>query len=185
WPPAARPWSHGQVVAARAGQAFGIRIVESEGVGREVVRLEAERRVERRLPRLEGLAGDVVQEVEAHAGGTGRAGQAHRVGHVVRGMPTTKPAQLARLEALCADAHARHPGRYEAGQVATIAGSGVDLDADLRPARDAQLAIDGFEEGTDATRPEQRGRAAAHVDRLEPRTGRRLHRSCRTQVQLG
>ena len=39
-----------QVVAARAGQALGVGVVEGQGVERQVVGLEGERRVERRAP---------------------------------------------------------------------------------------------------------------------------------------
>ena len=55
-----------QVVAGRVtGQPFRERVVEGQGVQRQVVRRELERRIERRHPAIERSVRDVVQQVQA------------------------------------------------------------------------------------------------------------------------
>ena len=61
--PVTRPRAQRQVVAGRAGQALDVGIVERQRVCRDMVRPQLDRPVERGGPVLDGLVGQVVEQV--------------------------------------------------------------------------------------------------------------------------
>ena len=186
-PPAARAGGRRQVVAVGTGQAFGVRIVEGQGVEREMVGLEGERGVERLDPVDHGRVRGVVEQVEADRGDAGGARLGDGPDHVDDPMPSTQPPERCRGHRLGAD---RQPGDADSakrGGVAPLIGSGIGLQGDLGAIRDAEPGPNPIDQLADGRRREQRRRPAAEVDRLErrpPAAERRVKR-VRAQVELG
>ncbi len=61
-----RPRVVGRWSPSGPGDPLAIGVVEGQRVGRDVVEAQRERRVQRRRPRVLGLPGDVVQQVDRH-----------------------------------------------------------------------------------------------------------------------
>jgi hypothetical protein len=86
------------VVPTGTGEPFRLGIVERERVEGEVVRLQRERGIQRRCPRRERGAGDVVEEVEADRADPGIAGRGHGRGDVLGVVAAADRTELGGIE---------------------------------------------------------------------------------------
>ncbi len=153
-----------QMVAIGARQALGIRIVQRERVGREVLRGQGQHGCERGPPRVQALTGDVGQQVETDRVEPGRACRLDGGYDVAGTMTPSQPLQLPVLHRLRTDREPVHTGRAEARQVTDLIGTGVGLQADLGMGRDPQARIDRVEQASDLRGLHERGGATAQVD---------------------
>ena len=179
-PPTCAGW-RGEMVAGRPGDALGIRVVERQPVGGDVIRTERQRLLERLGPAREGLARDVVQEVEAQAGDARLARSGHGGRDIVRSVPPAERPQLVRSEALRADREPRDAGAGQGREVAAIVGPGVRLEGNLGPGGEPIAGPDLLDEPRNRLGGQQRRRAPAEVDRLERPAARRLPDRRRTR----
>ena len=108
------------MVAGQFGQAFGVGVIESQGVGREVFRRKRNRGLERLLPRRQRLAGNVVEQVQADVVEAGAACLRDGVGDVGRRVTAAERGQLRGSEALRADGEAVDAGGTEAAEVTAV-----------------------------------------------------------------
>ena len=178
-PPAPRTRARRQVVAHRARQALGVRVVERQGIGGDVIRLEGERRIQRRGPNGLGLPGHVVQEVERHGRDARLASRVDGGSDVVRPVPPAQPPEQARIERLRAHRQAVDPGRDEGAGIPALVGPRVGLDRDLRAVGEPETLARERHEAGDGRRRQQGRRPAADVQGVEgepPRPEGRVER---------
>ena len=114
--------------------------------------------------RADGLAGHVVQEVEADVGEARAARRADGVRDVRGRVAATQALQLVRGEALRAYAQPVHACRAEPGEVAALAAAGVGFNRYLRVGFQAERGVDGGEQPLNLGGAHQRRCAAAQVD---------------------
>jgi hypothetical protein len=96
------------------GETLGVRVVERQRVEREVVRAEVERGTfSSRLPAVDGLTRDVVQEVQVDGADPGGPCLRHGRGHVLRGVAPAEAPQLRGVQALRAKRDPVHARRRE------------------------------------------------------------------------
>ena len=168
------PALRGQVVAGRPGQPLRIRVVEGQRVGRDVVRRERERRVQRRRPGLLALPGDVVQQVERHRPDARLASLGDRGLDVPRAVSSAQPPQQPVIERLRAQRDPRHARVDERPRVAAFVRPGVRLDRDLGARGQPEPGPDAIEDGRDRRRTaaasacRRRGTASRAADGSRP-----------------
>ena len=119
--PAPRARRGGQMVAHFAGQPLRVRIVQRQRVERKMVRGQVQRRLQAAPPARHGLAGHVVEQIQADRGDARRPGPRHGRGHVRRGVAPAEASQLAGVHALRPERDAIHARGGEGGQVAALA----------------------------------------------------------------
>ena len=129
--PAAGAAGRREVVAEEAGEALRIRIVEGQGVEREMIRLELEGPLERRHPAVDRRARHVVQEIEAEGRDAGCPGLGDRSRDIGRPMAAPEALQRRVVEGLDAVRQPGDPGRHEGRRVAPVVRAGIRLERDL------------------------------------------------------
>jgi hypothetical protein len=135
-----------------------------------VVRPERESRLQRLGPARERLAGDVIEEVDAHARDARFARPGNGVGNVRRPVTPAERPELGGLEALGADRDPRDPCPSKAGEVATVVGPRIRLERHLGARRQPEASPDLVQERGHRAGGQERRRATADIDRLEGRS---------------
>jgi hypothetical protein len=133
--PASRAGRRREMVATRSGDPFRVRVIEGEGVQRQVIRLERERRVERGRPGLERSARHVVEQVQADRADSSVPGGPNRHGDIGGRVAAAEVPQLPGIHRLRADRESRHARIAEGAEVTALVGSRVRLDGDLGAGR--------------------------------------------------
>jgi hypothetical protein len=157
------------VIAGRPGEPLGVRVIERQGIEREVVRLERQRRIERRHPRREIGIGDVVQEIDVDRRDPRGPGVSDGIGDMPRAMPPAELAQLGVIERLRPERQPADPEVAPRDRVAPLVRSRVGLERDLGIRCEAEARPHPREKVLDLAGGQERGRPAAEVHRVEYR----------------
>ena len=155
------------MVADLSREAFCIRVVESQGVEREVIGPQFQGGPQSGLPTRDRLTRHVVQQVEVDGAEAGRTSRRHGRGHVLWGVAPAEAAQLARVHALGAKRDAVDTRGRERREIAPLVGAGVRFEGHLRVGRETIAAADGRHEPLQPLPGDKGRRPAAEVEAAE------------------
>ena len=142
-----------------------------------MVRGHLEGPLDRLRPAREALAGDVVEEVQAHLPDPGGASREDGLADVAGAVTAPQRPEVRVVQALGAQREAGDAGAGEPGEVAPVVGPGVRLERHLGPLRQAEPGAHAVDELRDRVGGEKRRRAPADVERGEGRAPRIARRA--------
>ncbi len=152
------------MVARRHGQSLCIEIVERQRVERQVIWAKSKGRLEGAGPGVEGLAWDVVQQVEADARDPGPASLGHGVDDVRCRVSSAERSDLPIDHRLRSDRKSGDARSPPIGGATTLRGSWVRLEGDLGVRRQPEPFPGEPDQILDGPRTEQRRGATPEID---------------------
>ena len=150
-------------------QALGIRVVEREGVQRQVVRGQPQRLAQGRLPALQRLARHVIEKIEIDRLESRGPRLRHGRDHVARRVAPPEAPQLRAIHALGTERDAVDAETPERGQVAPLVRTRVGFEGDLRLGCEPEPRTDDRDKPPEPLPGDEGRRAAPKVQAPERR----------------